>query len=161
MNWAIAKLKSNFNYNFNLSWNPNQFFRINHPPTHITGKVVKWNKTSIGDFNYFNWRVRILAKLSLNSISTPAQPQLNLNANYWAWHYAAQACFLCMIQGTRWEWIIQKSKLHFFWWLVGHNVMGKCNQSHFLDFWPSLLWIPANKISFATLRKRVSKEKTG
>ena len=48
-----------------------------HPPT---GKVVKWNKTSntsIEDFKYFNWRVQILSKLSLNSNSTPAQPQLN------------------------------------------------------------------------------------
>ena len=63
-------------------------------------KEVKWNKTSntsIEDFKYFNWRVQILAKLSLNSISTPAQPQLNsistqlnLNSNYWAWHYSAQ-----------------------------------------------------------------------
>ena len=43
-------------------------------------KEVKWNKTSntsIEDFKYFNWRVQILAKLSLNSISTPAHPQLN------------------------------------------------------------------------------------
>ena len=72
------------------------------PHTNPTRKVVKWNKTSntsIEDFIYFNWRVQILGKLSLNSNSTPAQPQLNsiltqlnLNSNYWAWHYSAQAC---------------------------------------------------------------------
>ena len=70
--------------------------------THPTGKVVKWNNTSntsIEDFKYFNWWVQILA--SLNSISTSVQPQLNsisaqlnLNSNYWAWHYSAKAC-LC------------------------------------------------------------------
>ena len=47
-----------------------------------------WN-FSIKDVKYFNRRLQIIAKLSLNSISTPAQPQinsistqLNLNSNY-------------------------------------------------------------------------------
>ena len=54
--------------------------KATHQTTHPTGKVVKWNKTSntsIEDFKYFNWRGQILAKLSLNSSLTPAQPQLN------------------------------------------------------------------------------------
>ena len=56
------------------------------------------------DFKYFKCRVQILAKLSLNSISTPAQPQLNsistqlnLNSNYWAWHYSAQLVLLLLL----------------------------------------------------------------
>ena len=33
--------------------------------------------SSIEDVKYFNRRLQIIAKLSLNSIATPAQPQLN------------------------------------------------------------------------------------
>ena len=42
-----------------------------HPPNRESNKMEQ-------DFKYFNWRVQILAKLTLNSFSTPAQPQLNL-----------------------------------------------------------------------------------
>ena len=43
----------------------------------ILNQFLKTSNTSIEDFKNLNWRVQVLAKLSLNSISTPAQPQLN------------------------------------------------------------------------------------
>ena len=79
--------------NLRLRWSLFPFDPATHPPTHPpAGKV----------------------SFSLNSISTPAQPQLNListqlnvNSNYWAWHYLTPACFLILIFDLLIDWFLK------------------------------------------------------
>ena len=61
------------------------------PATHTTTQ-----KSRLGEIFYWFHGISCLNKDLLLKIFH-AQPQLNFNSNYWAWHYSAQACYVIFL----------------------------------------------------------------
>ena len=102
---ASTQLNFNLNFEAEIALFPDN--TATHPQTQPRTYPTNQESSKMEqDFKYFNWR-EILAKLSLNLILTPAQPQLNsistkhnLNSHFWAWHYTAYLVFYFVRHGV-------------------------------------------------------------